>query len=145
MENKMRSIHQGVYNGAHGAGPFFGRLLISLIFILSGFAKIFSFKETSEAISNTGLPGSDILAVVALLFEIVGGLLVLLGWYTNFGIYILMIFLLPTTLVFHPFWIYEGAEKLSQQANFLKNLTIYGGLLLLLSYGPGRWSFDARR
>ena len=133
------------YVSAHGPGPFFGRLLISLIFILAGISKIFDFQSTSEALRNMGIQKAEIFIVIAILMELIGGILLLLGWHTRAAIYILMIFLLPTTLIFHSFWHYQGAEMKVQLSNFLKNLTIYGGLLLLLSYGPGRWSVDALR
>lgn len=77
--------------------------------------------------------------------ELVGGILLILGWYTHLAVYILMIFLLPTTLIFHGFWNYVGVDAALQFSIFLKNLVIYGALLLLLSYAPGRWSLDARR
>lgn len=128
-----------------GAGPFFGRLLISLIFILSGVMKIFHFQGVVGALSSFGLEGAEFFAVLAILFELVGGLLILLGWHTRIGVYLLMLFLLPTTFLFHNFLGLQGHEQAEEMAHFLKNLTIYGGLLLLLSYGPGRWSLDARR
>lgn len=128
-----------------GAGPFFGRLFISLIFILSGLMKIVYFNQTVSAVQGVGVQGAAFFTILALLFELAGGLLVLLGWYTRIGVYILMIFLLPTTLLFHGFWNFQGPEQSEQMAHFLKNLTLYGGLLLLWSYGPGRWSLDAKR
>ncbi len=130
---------------SRGAAPFFGRLLISLIFILAGVMKIFIFSETVSALQEAGIKGAGIFTVVALLFELIGGLLVLAGWHTRFGVYLLMIFLVPTTLIFHGFWNFQGHELAEQMSHFLKNMAIFGGLLLLWSYGPGRWSVDACR
>lgn len=129
----------------HAAAPFFGRLLISLIFILAGIGKIVDFQGASDALRTFGIRGADAFIFIGLLMELVGGILLLLGWHTKIGIYILMIFLLPTTLIFHGFWGYEGAEMALQLSLFLKNLTIYGGLLAFLSFGPGNWSVDAAR
>lgn len=128
----------------HTAAPFFGRLFISLIFVLSSLGKIFNFQETVSALESFGIKGGAIFIAIAILFELGGGLLVLLGWYTRLGVYALMIFLLPATLIFHAFWNHSDTERMVQMAMFLKNITIYGGLLLLLSYGPGKWSLDAR-
>ena len=89
------------------------------------------------------LGGGGIYLVLSILFELVGGLMLLLGWYTRLGCLILMLYLLPVTLIFHGFWNYVGADRALQLTMFLKNLTIYGGLLLLGTYGPGRWSLDA--
>lgn len=128
-----------------GAGPFFGRFLISFIFILAGLGKIFSFSETVDQMNQLGIKGATTFLFVGVAMEIIGGLLVLLGLYTRLGCYILMIFLIPATFIFHNFWSVDVAEQAVQLTHFLKNLTIYGGLLLLVSYGPGAWSFDARR
>lgn len=130
---------------SRSAAPFLGRFLISLIFILAGVMKIFIFPETVSALQAVGIQGASIFTVVALLFELVGGLLILAGWYTRFGVYLLMIFLVPTTLIFHGFWNFEGHDQAEQMSHFLKNMAIFGGLLLLWSYGPGRWSIDACR
>lgn len=128
-----------------GAGPFFGRLLISLIFILAGIGKIIDFQGASDMLRSLGVQGAEAYILIGLLMELVGGILLLLGWHTKLGIYLLMIFLFPTTLLFHSFWQDQGAEMALQFSIFLKNLTIYGGLLAFLSYGPGRWSVDACR
>ena len=68
------------------AAPFFGRLLISLIFILAGVMKIFIFQETISALQEAGIRGATILTALALLFELVGGLLILVGWHTRIGV-----------------------------------------------------------
>ena len=132
-------------NNSSGAAPFFGRLLISLIFILAGVMKIFIFPETVSALEAAGIRLANMFTAVALLLELIGGLLVLAGWHTRIGVYLLMIFLLPTTLIFHGFWNFQGHELAEQMSHFLKNMAILGGLLLLWSYGPGRWSVDACR
>ena len=128
-----------------GALPFFGRLLISLIFILAGIGKVIDFPGAVDSLRSVGIQGAQFFIFIALLMELIGGLFLLLGWYTRLGIYILMIFMLPTTLLFHGFWNYTGGEMALQLSLFLKNLAIYGGLLAFLSYGPGRWSLDACR
>ncbi|MFZ0564872.1 MAG: DoxX family protein [Chlamydiales bacterium] len=128
-----------------GGGPFFGRLLISLIFILGGIGKIIDFKGASDSLSSMGVSGSDIYISIGLLVELIGGILLLIGCYTRFAVYILMIFLFPTTFIFHSFWLYRGVEASMQLSTFLKNLAIFGGLFLILSYGPGNWSIDACR
>jgi putative oxidoreductase len=133
----------GKYPISQGAGPFFGRLLISLIFILAGIGKAADFPAAVATLQHLGIPAPETIIIISILFELIGGTLVLLGWYTHIGIYLLMIFLFPVTLIIHAFWRYQGAEMALQLSNFLKNVTIYGGLLLLLSYGPGRWSLDA--
>lgn len=125
-----------------GALPFLGRFLISLIFILAGLGKIFDFKGAVDIMQSFGIGGAKFFILIGLLMELIGGILLLIGWQTRLAIWILMIFLLPTTLVFHAFWNFKGVEMALQLSNFLKNLAIYGGLIGFLSYGPGKWSLD---
>lgn len=129
----------------HGALPFVGRLLISLIFILAGIGKIVDFEGAVSALREAGLQGAETWIVIALVMELVGGILLLLGWYTRVGIVILMIFLLPTTFIFHAFWALSGPQMALEFSSFLKNIAIYGGLFAFFSFGPGRWSIDACR
>lgn len=136
---------RGKYKCSHGAGPFIGRLLISIVFILAGIGKIIDFRGATETLNSMGIVGAKYFMLAALLLELVGGLLLLLGWYTRVGIIILMIFMFPVTFMFHAFWNYSGAEMAMQISNFLKNLAIYGGLFAFYSFGPGRWSVDACR
>ena len=51
-------------------------------------------------------------------------------------------FLIPAALIFHDFWNYDGQIRQLQMANFMKNITITGGLLMVLAVGPGKWSMD---
>lgn len=53
-----------------------------------------------------------------------------------------MLFLIPTTFLFHDFWNLSGGAQMGQMAAFMKNLAIGGGLSLLVAYGPGRYSID---
>lgn len=141
----MTNLCSTEYKACGSCGPFFGRLLISLIFIFGGIGKIIDFRGASDALSSMGVPGADVYIFIGLLMELIGGILLLTGCYTRLGVYLLMIFLFPTTFIFHSFWIYSGAEMSLQLSIFLRNLAVFGGLLLLLSYGPGCWSVDACR
>lgn len=143
MDDKHLSCD--TYHCQHGAGPFFGRLLLSIIFILAALGKIFDFEGGVNLLRQMGVQGAPVFFTIGLLMELIGGLMILFGWHTRLGVYILMIYLIPVTLMIHNFWGYEGADMAIQLQLFLKNLAIYGGLLLLLSYGPGRWSLDAKR
>jgi len=139
----MKGDSKGVYKNPQDAGPFFGRLLLSIIFIVSGLVKMVHFEQTSILLHQTGIEGANAFTVIGLVVELLGGILLLLGLFTRIGVYILMIFLVPATLIFHSFWQHQGSEMMLQLSQFLKNLAIYGGLVLLLNYGPGKWSLDA--
>lgn len=131
------------------------RLCISLIFILSGIAKLFSWHETESLVLSvfcdwqahlgfsqtaqeclTSMIGwTPVLTAAAALFELVGGLLLLLNIKAKLGATLLVLVLIPATLLFHSFWFLEGPARELQQIMFLKNLAILGGLLLVLVHG----------
>ena len=119
-----------------------GRILLSLIFLVSAAGKLFNFNGTAGMMSAKGFPVASLFLVGALAFELLGGLSVLTGYKARLGAAALIIFLIPTTLIFHNFWAAQGMEQQMQAANFLKNVAIAGGLALLVAFGPGPLSID---
>ena len=122
-----------------------GRILLGLIFVLSGFGKIAGFDHTVGYIAANGLPFPALLAVLTIGVELGGGLALAAGIYARQAALVLAAFTLLTAFIFHNFWAAPAAEHLGQQINFLKNLAIAGGMLVLAAFGPGRLSLDARR
>jgi len=122
-----------------------GRILLGLIFVLSGFAKISGFDGTAGYIASKGLPLPQLLAALTIVVELGGGLALMAGFYTRQAVVALAGFSLLTAVVFHNFWAAPQAEQMGQQINFMKNLAIAGGMLVLAAFGPGRLSVDARR
>lgn len=121
-----------------------GRILLSGVFLTSGFAKFADPEGSIGYMRSAGIPAADILAYVAGVAEVLGGLALLLGFLARLGALGLFIMLIPTTLVFHNFWALSGQEAQMQLSHFMKNLAIMGGLLTLFAHGPGRLSIDAR-
>ena len=126
------------------ATALIGRIAISVIFFVSGFAKLVDTPETAAYMASVGIPHPEALAVIAGVAEIFGGGAILFGLLTRIGALGLIVYLIPTTLMFHGFWNFEGEAQRVQLVNFLKNLSIIGGLALLVAYGAGRYSLDAR-
>ena len=122
-----------------------GRVLLGLIFVLSGFAKISGFDGTAGFIASKGLPLPQLVAALTIVVELGGGLALMAGLYTRQAVVALAGFSLLTAVVFHNFWAAPQAEQLMQQINFMKNLAIAGGMLVVAAFGPGRLSLDARR
>lgn len=120
-----------------------GRFGLGAIFLVSGLGKLASWTGTVAHAGSKGVPAILLAGAVAL--EVVGGLSLLLGWKTRWGTIALLAFLVPVTLVFHGFWAYQGAEAQLQTIQFLKNVSIGGGLLVVLAAGPGALSVDERR
>lgn len=120
----------------------FGRILLSGMFILSGFGKITGFEGTVGYIAAEGLPFPEPLAAIAILIELGGGIAILFGWKTRWVALAYAVFLAVVTPIFHNFWAAPAGEVVAQQINFMKNASILGGVLLLLAFGPGRYSID---
>lgn len=139
---------------------FLGRALLSLIFIFSGLHKLLAWQETESGLHavleawgpltleypqlqhmlSWGAEHVALLLVVAVIFELVGGLLVFLGITVRLGALLLVLFLIPATLLFHHFWNMELPQSQVEMGNFMKNVSILGGLLFVLAWGKGKGS-----
>ena len=122
------------------AAPLIGRIFLSLIFILSGFGKIGDFSVTKQYMASVGMPAVGFFLVMAIIFEIVGGLSVISGFKARWGAIILIIFLIPATLIFH-----RNIGDQMQMIQVMKNLALIGGLLMVVSFGPGAFSIDNKK
>lgn len=130
---------------AERAAIVIGRLLLSLIFILSGIQKIPNWTQTSEYMASKGLPFVPLLLAATIAIEVLGGLSVLLGYRARVGALVLALWLIPVTMIFHNFWaIADPMQQRVEMVNFLKNLSILGALLFVSARGAGQPSFDAR-
>jgi putative oxidoreductase len=122
-----------------------GRILMSIIFLLSCLMKIKGFAMMSHMISDKGLPAASLLLVLALLCELAGGLALLTGFHARDGALLLFLYLIPVTLLMHNFWAAAPDQAQMQTVNFLKNLTIMGGLLIAWSTAPESRTFRVGR
>lgn len=143
----MRGLKKGV--------TFLGRFFLSAIFIISAIQKIFTWNGTSESVFNQMCEWSlssqvsnglqlfferllgwiPLLLAVHVIFELVGGVLLILGIRVRLAAFLLIISLIPGTLLYHNFWMLEGEAASLQTIMFLKNLSILGGLLIVLGVG----------
>ncbi len=124
---------------------FIGRVLISQIFIIAGFSKLLDFQHTATLMTSMGIPASEFMLVVAIIFELGGGLLLLFGLYTRLGVVLLFVFVILVTYYFHSYWDYQAAAKVTNMQHFMKNLTIVGGLFYVYVCGAGQFSLDVFR
>jgi putative oxidoreductase len=131
------------------------RCFISFIFLLAGIEKLFNWHETEKMLMTAlsdwqgHLGGiqlvqdgftflvsqSAVLLVVATLFELLGALMILVGVRERMGAFLLILFLVPTTLLFHAFWFLEEPARELQSIMFLKNISILGGLIVVSIHG----------
>jgi putative oxidoreductase len=123
-------------------GPLLGRILIALIYLLSGFEKITGFESTVGFIASKGLPLAQYGAIGAIIVELGGGMMLVLGWKARWAAAALLIFTASAGLLFHNFWAVPAAEAPNQMAHFLKNICILGGLLYVVIHGSGAFSIE---
>ena len=120
-------------------GSLLSRLLISMIFIMSGLGKIFDPASTMGYMKSVGMPAVGFFLVMAIIFEMAGGISVLIGYKAKWGALALIIFLIPTTLIFH-----RHLSDQIQMIMFMKNLAILGALIAVMVNGPGSMSLDTK-
>ena len=102
------------------------RVLLCLVFIHAVIGKLTGFAGVAGAIAAKGLPLAPVLLVAAMALMAVGSALVISGWKARLGAVLLLLFLVPTTLLFHG----DVAGKM-ERIQLFKNLAIMGGLLLV--------------
>ena len=115
-----------------------GRILLSLIFIVSGASKLFDPAATEAMIVSAGLPSG--LAIPTGAFELIGGIAIALGFMTRLFSILLAGFCLATVLFFH-----RDFTDPVQATMALKNVAIAGGFLCLFAHSQMRWSYDSMR
>jgi putative oxidoreductase len=122
-----------------------GRILLAVVFVLSGIGKLSGFDGTVGTITSAGLPMAILLAIASIVVEIGAGIALIVGFKTRWAAAALVAFTLAAAMLFHNYWVLPADKQLLQQIMFLKNLAITGGLLMLVAFGAGAWSIDGRR
>jgi putative oxidoreductase len=120
-----------------------GRILLSFMFILSGYGKLTAIGGTAGYFGSLGFPAPTVVAILVGLLELGGGLAVLVGFQTRIAALALGLFTLAATAAAHLDW--SGDAGAAQFLFFQKNLGIAGGFFLLAAYGAGALSLDAKR
>ena len=128
-----------------------GRIFLSIIFILfgvsSGMNWDVSYTDLDAAIVNLQMYSGNfqfigtfldqivsytsVILAFGIFFQVVGGLLVFFGIKQRLGATFLSIYIISATLIYYPFWFYEGEQFTANLILFLKNLAMLGGLFLL--------------
>lgn len=130
--------------GVNPAWLLVGRICMAVLFIVAGAGKLMKFAGTAGYLAKLGFPASEVMTVIAIVIELGGGILLVIGWQTRWVAWIMAIFVVIATLAAHRFWDFEGAQMMAQRMNFLKNLSILGGLLFIASCGAGALSLDKK-
>ncbi|MFC4821684.1 DoxX family protein [Dokdonella ginsengisoli] len=116
------------------------RILLTALFVISGFGKLTDYTGTVNYLTYVGAPMPSVAAAVAIAMELLVGLALLVGFRVRTLALVLLLFVAGAAIIGHPFWTMEAAERALNQTQFLKNLSIMGGLLLLAITGAGRYA-----
>ena len=125
---------------AHPAIPAIGRTFIAAIFLISGIGKLMAPGATMAYIGSLGLPAPALGLVGALVLELAGAVLLVVGYRTRLVALLLAAYAVVTALIFH-----HALADQNQMFHFLKNLAMAGGLLQVVAFGAGAFSLDNRR
>lgn len=129
-------------NSLQQFGPLVGRILIALIFVLSGAGKIPGFEGTVGYISSKGLPFPALAAIAAIVVELGGGIALILGWKARWAAAAMLLFTVSAAVIFHNFWGVPADQAQNQMIHFMKNISMAGGLLMVIVNGSGAFSLD---
>lgn len=132
-------------NGVSRFAPLIGRILVAAIFLWSGIGKIGGFAGTAGYMTSMGVPLAELALVITIVVEIGAALMLILGWHARLGAAALLLWMIPVTLVFHAFWAVPVEQAQMQMIQFFKNVGLMGAMLLIIGFGSGPYSIDARR
>lgn len=120
------------------------RIMLMLLFLISGWGKLTNFSGTTAYMASLGTPLPGLATLIAVIMEFFVAIALIIGVLTRPLALIYVLFVLGTALIGHHFWTLEGAERAMNQIQFYKNLAIMGGLLLLAVTGPGKYAVSHR-
>jgi putative oxidoreductase len=130
-------------NQTKDVAALLGRVLLAFMFVTAGYGKVGSFEGTTAYIASAHLPLPPVATAIAIVVELVGGLMVVVGWKTRWAALAMAVFTIVATVAFHNFWtMADAAEAGTNKLMFLKNVSVIGGYLVLYAFGPGRYSVD---
>lgn len=119
--------------------PVIGRVMIAVLFLLSGFGKAMAPEMTQGYIASAGLPFPMLAYIIAVVVELGGGLLLVAGYQTRYVALVMAAFSVAAAFGFH-----SNFADQNQMIHFLKNIAMAGGLLQVAAFGAGAFSFDNR-
>jgi putative oxidoreductase len=121
-----------------------GRVLLGALFLVAGIRKIMFYSGSVAYFTKLGFPAPEVMAVLAILIEVGGAALLILGWQTRRISWLLVLFTIIATAMAHRFWEFDAPQYANQMNHFLKNAAIVGGLLYVAVLGAGKLSIDGR-
>jgi putative oxidoreductase len=121
----------------NSVAPLLGRIMIALVFLLSGIMKAVNFTLTADQMAAKGIPAVETLLMLSIVIEIVASLMIISGFKARWGALTLLLWMIPVNILYHNFWAMEGSEQFLHRIMFLKNISLMGAMVYIISYGPG--------
>ena len=122
-----------------------GRGLLGLYFILPAISKIADFPGTSAYMAEHHVPFIPILLVLTIALQLICGLFLIVGFYAKIAAFLLAGLTLVISIFMHNFWdMTEAIQQAHETQNFVKNMAIFAGLLIVAALGTGKFSVDNR-
>lgn len=116
-----------------------GRILFGGFFIMSGINHFSNLEMMTGYAGSKNVPAPQVAVIVTGAMLVLGGLAVLTGLFAVLGLWLLVLFLVPTSLIMHNFWaIRDPQQRMAEQVNFLKNIALIGAAFALM-YGAPTW------
>ena len=119
-----------------------GRILLALLFVLTGMAKLNGIDATAASMANHGIPYAQDLVWGAVVLELGGGLMLMAGLLARAVALVFFFYLLTLAVIFHPYWLLSGAAAHAQHTAFFEHLCMMGGMLYVVAFGAGPLSVD---
>ncbi len=126
----------------HPVVPLAGRILLGAIFLVSGIRKVMAYAATVAYFTKLGFLVPEAVAAIAIVIEVGGSILLIVGWRTRWVAWLLALFVLIAAFAAHRFWEFDAAQMNNQMNHFLKNFAIIGGMFYIATFGAGRYSID---
>ncbi len=137
------SALDGIAASATDVWLLIGRIALAWAFVAVGWSHVLNPAGLANYLTSLKAPAPELLAWIGLVMEVVISITLVFGVATRYGAVVGIVFLIVATALAHRYWEYTGPAVSAQYNNFLKNLSMLGGMLYVFVFGPGRFSLDA--
>jgi len=121
------------------------RAMLAATFIISAVRHITHWSAALDEMAGDKMPRSSFLLAGSIMLRLLGGFSILLGFYARAGAALLVAFVVPAAFLAHDFWAMPASRQTHELIEFLNNLAMAAGALLVVVNGAGPWSIDAAK
>ncbi len=119
------------------------RICVSFIFLYEAYDSIIFFKSTKETLTAYGIHWNQDMLLIGLIFVLIlGGVLILIGYYASIGGFLILLYWIPFTFIVYSFWNDADDVRRLNSLYFMRNMGVAAALMLLMANGAGRFSVN---